>query len=163
MGMRTFFIVPDFMVTDRLGHQLPFKSKIAPGIKVEAHDVDDAAKKFCAKLEELISEKTPEILEATKESPLEQWLADEREEQVRHLRELANDLAVTSLRGILEGGVTHNAHCPQLAAALARAEWMKLEWIHSKPGWRVTVARGEHYVTETEVERVLGHSLPAKR
>lgn len=98
-----------------------------------------------------------------KRSPLEDWLIAERDAKVRHMRELANDLAATSLRGILEEGITHNAHCPQLAAALARAGWVKLEWERGKPGWRVHTVNFERYVPEAEVERVLGFPLPAKR
>lgn len=96
-------------------------------------------------------------------SLLEVWLIAERNAHVQHLRELANDLAVTSLRGILEEGITHNAYCPQLAAALARESWIKVEWKSGKPGWLVTRYNGEQYVPESEVERVLGYPLPKKR
>lgn len=95
-----------------------------------------------------------------KRSPLEDWLLAERNEKVRHMRELANDLAVTSALGVLREGITHNAYSPQLAAALAREGWVKVEWIDGKPGWRVTTVRGERYVPESEVERVLGFPLP---
>lgn len=98
-----------------------------------------------------------------KVSPLEQWLQNERRAQVQHLRELATDISQTSLRGILEAGITHNAHESHLAAALAREGWVKLEWRADKPGWQVHTVRGDFYVPESTVERVLGHPLPKKR
>lgn len=95
------------------------------------------------------------------ETPLKQWLENERRAQVQYLRELAYDISVTTPRGILEAGIGMNCHEPHLAAALAKEEWVKVEWT-SKPGWRVTKARSEFYVTEAEVERVLGFPLPKK-
>jgi hypothetical protein len=96
------------------------------------------------------------------ETPLCQWLRNERRAQVQHLREMAQDIARTSLRGILEAGIGFNCLDPNLASALAKVDWMKLEWIDSKPGWRVSKPTSQFYVTEAEVERVLGFPIPKK-
>jgi hypothetical protein len=89
--------------------------------------------------------------------PLNKALLDERDAEAARLRAQADEIEALSAEEYLGRGIaTGTLESDGLAGRLAKAGWVRLEYMGDKPGWRVHGDHYERYVSRDDVIQALG-------